>query len=205
MIIKLTTWLTTGCRRDSTRQRNRTSYTESYHLTILSTSPIQHERLKKVCTSLNVEQIETSFAKTERTDLARFHSGHHPALRHWQQLVGISEDAVCRLCGEEVEASEHLWLRCPAILVERHHSDLGHLMDVLFRFPRAAVALRRITPGACGNIYSNNNMCKKTTLRKASLSCLVEFMYYLKQVFHLLCDNSVTPAEALPYFSCIVG
>ena len=30
---------------------------------------------------------------TERTDMARFRSGHHPALRRWQHLVGISEDA----------------------------------------------------------------------------------------------------------------
>ena len=45
--------------------------------------PIQKERLK-VYTSLHDEQIKMSFAKTERTDLARPRSGHHPALRHWQ-------------------------------------------------------------------------------------------------------------------------
>ena len=80
----------------------------------------------------------------ERTDLARFRSGHHNALRHWQHLVGIFEDAVCRLCGEGVEFAEHLWLRCPALLVERHHSDLDHAMDELVRLPRAAISLLRI-------------------------------------------------------------
>ena len=64
--------------------------------------PIQHERLKEVCTSLPDEQTESTIVKTKRTDLARFRNGHHPALRRWQHFVGISEDAVCRLCGEEV-------------------------------------------------------------------------------------------------------
>ena len=88
--------------------------------------PILLERLKEVYTCLHDEQINTSFVKTERTDLAGFHSGHHPALRRWQQLVGINEDSACRLCGEEVEYAEHVWLRCSAHLVERHHSDHGH-------------------------------------------------------------------------------
>ena len=59
-----------------------------------------------------------SFAKTEHTDLARFLSGHHHALRRWQHLVAVAEDADCRLCGEEVESAEHLWLRCLALLFE---------------------------------------------------------------------------------------
>ena len=103
-------------------------------------TPIQHERLKDVYTSLPDEQIETSFAKTESTDMARFHSVHHPALRRWQHLMRISEDAVCQLCGEEVESAEHIWLGFPARLVERHHSDLGHTTDELVRLPRAAKA-----------------------------------------------------------------
>ena len=45
------------------------------------------------------------------------HSGHHPALRCWQHLVGVSEDAVCRLCVEEIESGDHIWLRCQALLV----------------------------------------------------------------------------------------
>ena len=106
--------------------------------------PIQHERLKEVCTSLPDELIETSFAKTERTDLALFHSVHYPALRHWQHLVGISKDAVSRLCGEEVESARHLWLRCPALLVEHHHSDLGHTMVKLANLPSTVLELLRI-------------------------------------------------------------
>ena len=58
--------------------------------------------------SLPDEQLETSFAKTERTELARIRSGHHPTFRRWQHLAGISEDAVCRFCGEEVESAEHI-------------------------------------------------------------------------------------------------
>ena len=79
-------------------------------------TPIQHERLKEVCTSLPDNQIKTSLAKTVRTDKTRFRCGHHPALRRKQHLVEIFEDAVCRLCGELVESAEHSWLRCPALL-----------------------------------------------------------------------------------------
>ena len=45
-------------------------------------------------------------------------------------------------------------------------------------------------------------MCKKTTYSKFHLAVkidLVEVVYYLKQVFHLLYDKSATPAEALHY------
>ena len=79
-----------------------------------------------------------SFAMTEPTDLALFLSGHHLALRRWQHYVGISEDAVCGLCGEEVESAEHLWLRSPALMVEQHHCDPGHMMDELVQLPGAA-------------------------------------------------------------------
>ena len=64
--------------------------------------------------SLSDKQIETSFAKTERTDLVRIRSGQQPAIRRWHHFVGSSEDAVCRLCGEEVKFVGHLWLRFPA-------------------------------------------------------------------------------------------
>ena len=103
--------------------------------------PIQHMRLKEVNTSLPDEQIKTSFAMTEHTDMACFRSGHHFALCRW---LGISEDDICRLCGEEVKSVEHLWLLCPALLVVWHHSDLTHMMDKLVRLPLAALALLRI-------------------------------------------------------------
>ena len=92
--------------------------TESSRPPFLLPIPIKHVWLKEVCTSLPDEQIKTSIAKTECTDLACFSSSHHPAFRLWQHLVGISEDADCRLCGEEVELAEHSRLQCPALMVE---------------------------------------------------------------------------------------
>ena len=86
---------------------------------------------------------KSKFSKTEHTDLARYRSGHNPALRRWQQLLGVSEHALCRLCGEEVQSAEHLWLQCPALMVERHHRDLGNAMDELVRLPQVALALLR--------------------------------------------------------------
>ena len=50
-------------------------------------------------------------------------------------------------------------------------------------------------------------MCKKTTFLTFHFTVkidLVEIVYYLKQVFHLLHDESVTSAEALLYFSLIL-
>ena len=45
-------------------------------------------------------------------------------------------------------------------------------------------------------------MCKKTTCFKFTVEIdLVEVVYYFKQVFHLLYDKGVTPAEALLFFN----
>ena len=46
--------------------------------------------------------------------------------------------------------------------------------------------------------------CARKNFFNISLNCLVEVVYYLKQVFHLLYDISVTPAEELLYFSLIL-
>ncbi len=53
-------------------------------------------------------------SKPERTQLRRFRSGHHRALRRWQHLINRSEEASCRICNDEDETYDHLWLRCPA-------------------------------------------------------------------------------------------
>ena len=47
--------------------------------------------------------METSFDKTERTNFSLYMRGHQPALLRCHHLVGISEDAVCRLCGVKIE------------------------------------------------------------------------------------------------------
>ena len=63
--------------------------------------PIQHEQLKEVYTSLPQEQNKKPFAKIEHIDWALIRSGHQPALRCWQHLARISEDAICQLCGRK--------------------------------------------------------------------------------------------------------
>ena len=51
-------------------------------------------------------------------------------------------------------------------------------------------------------------MRKEKNFFKTSLNCLVAVAYYLKLVFHLLNDKSVTPAEELLFIniidSCII-
>ena len=97
-------------------------------------------------------------------DLARFRSGHHPALRRWQHLVGVSEDAISRLCGEAVKSAEHIWLRYQALLLGRHLSDLGHAMDEPVRHPGAAPSLLRIILMDRGNSIIKCPACKKSSL-----------------------------------------
>ena len=50
-------------------------------------------------------------------------------------------DPRCRLCGEEEESSEHLWLRCPALAELRHRTGLGEKMEELVKDPVSAQAL----------------------------------------------------------------
>ncbi|KAG8242215.1 hypothetical protein J6590_108229 [Homalodisca vitripennis] len=40
----------------------------------------------------------------------------HGSLKKHLMRVGLSQADECRLCGEEEESAEHIWLDCPAIL-----------------------------------------------------------------------------------------
>ena len=84
---------------------------------------------------------DTQLSKRDMTHLRRFRSGHHPALRRWQQLINRSEEATCRICNDEDETYDHLWLRCPAFDADRMRLNLGVSIDELTRFPLRAQAL----------------------------------------------------------------
>ena len=58
-------------------------------------------------------------------------------------MVGGEESAECRLCGEEEESSEHLWLRCPALETVRRRDAVGGEFEELFRDPVRSVAFLR--------------------------------------------------------------
>ena len=47
-------------------------------------------------------------------------------------------------------------------------------------------------------------MHMKKTIHITVKLCLDEVDYYMKEVTHLLCDKSVTPVEAVHYFSLMV-
>ncbi len=89
-------------------------------------------------------------SKPEITHLRCFRSGHHPALRRWQHLINRSEDAMCRICNDEDETYDHLWLRCPAFDADRTRLDLGESIDELTRFPTRAQTLLWIIPRRLG-------------------------------------------------------
>ena len=52
--------------------------------------------------------------------------------------------------------------------------------------------------------YFALNHVQENSFFSISLNCSVEVVYYLKQVFHLLCHKSVIPAEELPYYYLIL-
>ena len=108
-------------------------------------SSLTHPRLTASYTIRHrEEEEETLFQKADRTDLIRFRCGHHPHLRRWQHMTGMLETGICRLCAEEEESFEHLWLRCPAFITERQRLGLGRTFDELVRLPCALIALLRI-------------------------------------------------------------
>ncbi len=78
------------------------------------------------------------------TDLRRFRSGHHPALRRWKNLISRSEETMYRLCDNKEGSYDNLWLRCPAFDADRQRLDLGASLDELVRLPERVPALLRI-------------------------------------------------------------
>ena len=107
-------------------------------------SSLTHSRLTALNTTRLREEEEALLQKADRTDLIRFRCGHHPHLRRLQHMTRMSETDSCRLCTEEEESSEHLWLRCPAFIAERQRLCLGRTFDELVRLPCASLALLRI-------------------------------------------------------------
>ena len=73
-------------------------------------SSITHPRLTALYTTRTRKEEEALLPKSNRTDVIRFRCGLHPHLRRWQHMTGMSETDSCRLCAEEEESSEHLWL-----------------------------------------------------------------------------------------------
>ena len=90
------------------------------------------------------EDREGVLSREERVNLSRFRSGHHTQLRRWLVMAKREEDDTCRLCGEEEESSEHLWIRCPALATTRFQHELGKSMSELVESPVRAMALLRI-------------------------------------------------------------
>ena len=101
-------------------------------------SSLSVPRLTALYTTRPREEEEALLQKAEQTDLIRFRCGHHPHLRHWQHMTGMSETDSCRLCAEEEESSEHLRLRCPAFIAECQRLGLGRTFDELLHLPSAS-------------------------------------------------------------------
>ena len=103
---------------------------------------IQHQLIKRVHTKKLNEEEEEMLDQKERVNLARFRSGHHPALRHFTVMTGASDTEQCRLCEMGHETTEHLVVDCPALMQDRLRifGDPRPDLDVLVRTPTAASA-----------------------------------------------------------------
>ena len=62
-------------------------------------SPLTHPRLTALYTTPPREEEDALLQKADQTDLIRFRCGHHPHLRRWQHMTGMSETDSCRLRG----------------------------------------------------------------------------------------------------------
>ncbi len=80
----------------------------------------------------------------QTTDLRRFRSGYHSAVRRYKNLINRWEETTCRLCDTEEESYDHFWLRCPAFDADGQRLNLGASLDELIRLPAKAQALLRI-------------------------------------------------------------
>ena len=125
------------------------------------TALIRREERQSSLTHPRLTALYTTRPREEeallQTDLIRFRCGHHPHLQRWQHMTGMSETDSCRLCAEEEESSEHLWLRCPAFIVERQRLGLGRTFDELVRLPCTSLALLRIIFRRLRSLHNSNN------------------------------------------------
>ena len=58
-------------------------------------SSLTHLSLTALYTTRPREEEEDLLQKADRTDLIRFRYGHHPHLRRWQHMTGMSETDSC--------------------------------------------------------------------------------------------------------------
>ncbi len=91
-----------------------------------------------------LQQEDVLLSKCGTTELRRFRSGNHPAIRRWKSLINRSEETMCHVCDNVEESHDHLWLRCPAIDEDRQRLDLGVYLAELVRLQARAQVLLRI-------------------------------------------------------------
>jgi ribonuclease HI len=104
--------------------------------------PMQHQRLRGRYEGGIREGEEDGMTREERSDLSRFRTGHHPALRSWRARVE-GGDPKCRLCGAPEETAEHLWVECPEVEDLRFRWGLGQDVRELVDGPVPAVTFLR--------------------------------------------------------------
>jgi ribonuclease HI len=96
----------------------------------------KHRRCQEVYGNGVERELEKEWTREEAVSMARFRSGHSLELAAYRKRIGVSEDGVCRRCGEADEELEHVWV-CVAGEYKRLELGLNGMSDLCCR-PREA-------------------------------------------------------------------
>jgi len=101
----------------------------------------RHSRCKEVYGEGREVEVEKEWSREEAVSMARLRSGHSLELGSYRKRIGLSEEGVCRRCGEEEEDLEHV-LGCVAGEQKRWELGINCLSDLCCR-PREALSYWR--------------------------------------------------------------
>jgi len=102
----------------------------------------KHERSEKVYGEGCSWECEERMNRGDCVELARLRSGHCLDLRAYRKRIGVSEEDVCRLCGESEETLEHVW-ECVRGRLQRGVLGLDGGLRDLTKLPEAALSYWR--------------------------------------------------------------
>ena len=97
--------------------------------------PIEHDRVRRTYPEGKLGEELEELVKEEEISFRRFRTGHSLELKSYKHRLGLTDDDLCRLCGEEAETTEHVIMNCTGTLQLRSLENINQMSD-LSRRPR---------------------------------------------------------------------